>query len=170
MPARDHALDLIGSMGATSAWLNRLDRLFAVVREAVGRMPASAAKDDALVAIEAFRLEFYGSDDGSDHPDALPISSTPLEDDARTDLLAKATALEQVSVTGIPAGTALLVISYPVGDRFGSEQYDRMTALARQLVDTFQDPKPLVLMNPDNAYDIQALDDEAMLRHGWKRA
>lgn len=156
MATRDHALDLIGSMGATSEWLNKLDRLFAAVHAAVVSMPASTAKDEAIAAISAFRLEFYGADDGADHPDAVAVSGEPND----------------VTVSGLPDNAVIIVVGYPLeeDDAANAAKYDHMAALARQLVATFPDPKPHVLLNPGNTYKIEAFDAELMASIGWRRA
>lgn len=157
MTTRDHALDLIGSLGATSAWLNRLDRLFAAVRDAADTLPQSAARDDLFAAIESFRLEFYGAEDGSQHPDSVPVPDTPLEDDA-------------VSVSGIADNAVMLVVSYPVDQDAPDKQLDQVHALASSLANTFPDPKPIIMLNPDSKYKLEALDEDQMLALGWRRA
>lgn len=149
---RDEALDLIASMGATSAWLNRLDRLFTVVRTAADNVGESQERTDLLAALDAFRLEFYGADDGSDHPDAVAVPSTPIEDD--------------VNVASLPNNAAVLIIGYPA-DRTTAFEH-RVTEMAQGLAATYT-PRPIVILNPGYALKIEAMDEDQMREHGWFR-
>lgn len=162
---REHALDLMASLNSAAGWLNKLDRLFAVVRdESVKLAEGGINVDELLAAVEAFRLEFYGREDGSDHPDALPVSDLPAE---VGDMEAKIRALlDGVSLGQIPHGIAAIVVSHPNAD---TTENDYVHQLARRLRDAYPDPKPLIILNPGDATDIGYMDEEAMRKAGWQR-
>jgi hypothetical protein len=160
---RDKALDAMASFGATAEWLNKLDRLFAVVRdEAVALAEGGINVDELLAAVEAFRLEFYGREDGSDDPNAVPVSGTPSE---VGDMEAKVRALiDGVSLGTIPHSVAALVVSHPPT---ADMQY--IHELSRRLRSVYPDPKPLIILQPHGAPDIGHLDEETMAKAGWTR-
>ena len=159
------ALDLVSSLNSTAGWLNKLDRLFAAVRdEAVALAEGGISVDELLVAVDAFRTEFYGREDGSDDPEALDVSDMPSE---IGDMEAKVRALiDGVSLGTIPHNVAALVIHHP----HDPARVDYINDLARRLGDAYPEPKPLIITNPEGScVDICHMDEDAMAKAGWVR-
>ena len=144
---RHDALDLIESMNATSEWMNKLDRLFSAVRTAAGDLPPSAEKDTTLAAVAAFRAEFYGGEDGDDDPNAVEVSG-------------------DADVTALSADAVFIVLGYP---SHGKPASDSVINMAQDLAASYPEPRPQILLNPDNTFTISGLPVDVMEQYGWVR-
>lgn len=169
MSDRDDAINMMAHMGATTQWLNKLDTLFALVRdcgvELAAAQPDLKASDDLLAAIHAFRLEFYGDEQGADHVDAVEIDGAPQAISA-ADAEEILRRLLAEGVHAIPkAGVAALVVTYDpkqVQDALAEQ-------VGRSLSARYVGDEPLVLLDPGASLAIGDLDAETMRKHGWVR-
>lgn len=107
------------SLSGTAIWLNKLERLFdalvsasATASAALNEAGQTDAADTLLSACQAFELEFFGGDDGDDHPDAIDVEPTTPTPPSLIEAARKLTDVAEV----IANAGAVLKIDGPATD------------------------------------------------------